>query len=101
MEDLQRLMLLRLLVVLGPGLMLCWLRFGLNPPQPLPLWIIGVFLALIALAFVALRLRVRSATSVTAWELFGYLQFDVLALSVLLYFSGGAAIRSCPYCYCL
>ncbi|HRF61663.1 MAG TPA: ATP-binding protein [Candidatus Competibacter sp.] len=91
MEDLRRLLLLRLLVVLGPGVMLLWLRFGLIPPQPLPLWMIGSFLALIMLACAVLRLRVRLAASVTAWELFGHLQLDVLALAVLLYFSGGAS----------
>ena len=37
MDDLRRLLLLRALVVLGPGIMLLWLRFGLTPPQPLPL----------------------------------------------------------------
>jgi len=66
MEDLRRLLLLRLLVVLGPGVMLLWLRFGLIPPQPLPLWMIGSFLALIMLACAVLRLRVRLAASVTA-----------------------------------
>ncbi len=92
MEDLRRLLLLRLLVVLGPGFMLLWLRFGLTPPQPLPLWAIGLCLALSALAFVGLYLRVRSAAaSITAWELFAYLQLDVLALAGLLYFSGGAS----------
>ncbi len=91
MEDLRRLLLLRLLVVLGPGVMLFWLRFGLTPPQPLPLWAVGMFLGLMALAFAALRLRVRWTAPVMAWELFAYLQLDVLALTVLLFFSGGAS----------
>lgn len=91
MEDLRRLLLLRLLVVLGPGVMLLWLYFGLEPPQPLPPWSIALFLGLIALAFFALSLRSRRLTPVAAWELFAYLQFDVLALTVLLYFSGGAS----------
>ncbi|MEI2782313.1 MAG: ATP-binding protein [Candidatus Competibacter sp.] len=91
MEDLRRLLLLRLLVVLGPGVMLLWLHFGLTPPQPLPPWSIALFLGLIALAFLALSLRSRHSTPVAAWELFAYLQFDVLALTVLLYFGGGAS----------
>jgi two-component system sensor histidine kinase RegB len=91
MEDLRRLLLLRLLVVLGPCVMLLWLRFGLTPPQPLPLWAIGLFLGLVTVAFAALRLRVRLMAPVTAWELFAYLQLDVLALAVLLFFSGGAS----------
>jgi two-component system sensor histidine kinase RegB len=32
MEDLRRLLLLRLLVVLGPGVMLFWRYFGVTPP---------------------------------------------------------------------
>ena len=91
MENLRRLLLLRLLVVLGPGVMLLWLHFGLTPPQPLPPWSIALFLGLIALAFLALSLRSRRSTPVAAWELFAYLQFDVLALTVLLYFGGGAS----------
>lgn len=91
MEDLRRLLLLRLLVVLGPSVMLLWLHFGLEPPQPLPPWSIALFLGLIALAFLALGLRSRRLKPVAAWELFAYLQFDVLALAVLLYFGGGAS----------
>ena len=91
MDDFRRLLLLRLLVVLGPVVMLLWLRFGLTPPQPFPLWVIGLFLALIALGFIRLYWQVRSSAPVTTWELFGYLLFDVLALAGLLYFSGGAS----------
>jgi hypothetical protein len=53
MEDLQRLLLLRLLVVLGPGVMLIWLYFGLNLPDALPAWSIALSLGLMALAFAA------------------------------------------------
>ena len=91
MEDLRRLLLLRLLVVLGPGVMLLWLYFGLTPPQPLPPWSIALFLGLMVMAFIALRLRARLLKPVAAWELFAHLQIDVLALAVLLYFSGGAS----------
>lgn len=91
MEDLRRLLLLRLLVVLGPGVMLLWLNFGLTPPLPLPLWLIALFLGVIALAFIALHPRTRLLKPVGPWELFAYLQLDVLALAGLLYFSGGAS----------
>jgi two-component system sensor histidine kinase RegB len=91
MEDLRRLLLLRLLVVLGPGVMLLWLHFGLTPPLPLPLWLIALFLGVIALAFIALHPRTRLLKPVGPWELFAYLQLDVLALAGLLYFSGGAS----------
>lgn len=90
LQDLRHLTFLRLLVVAGPVVMLLWLHFGLVQPQPLPVWVIGLFLALIALAFIGLYLQARLAASITAWKLFAYLQFDVLALAGLLYFSGGA-----------
>jgi two-component system sensor histidine kinase RegB len=77
MEELRRLLLLRLLVILGPCVMLLWLRFGLNPPYSLLPWSIGLCLGLMALAFAALRLRSRLMTPVTVWELFAYLQLDV------------------------
>lgn len=44
MEDLRHLLWLRLLVVLGPGVMLFWSYFGLPQPQPQPqpLWPIAL-----------------------------------------------------------
>lgn len=91
MEDSRRLLLLRILVVLGPGVMLLWLHFGLTPARPLPLWAMLVFLGLMALAFIAMHLRARLPKPMLAWELWAHLQFDVLALAALLYFSGGAS----------
>ncbi len=91
MEDLRRLLLLRVLVVLGPCVMLLWLRFGLTPPQPLPFLAVTLFLGWGALAFVAVHPFARRRKPVTAWELFAYLQLDVLALALLLFFSGGAS----------
>ena len=91
MEDLRRLLLLRILVVLGPGIMLLWLHFGLTPPAPLPGWPVALFLGWALLAFAALQRSARCEQPVTAWELFAYLQFDALALALLLFFSGGAS----------
>ncbi|MBK8754565.1 MAG: HAMP domain-containing histidine kinase [Candidatus Competibacteraceae bacterium] len=91
MEDLRRLLLLRLLVMLGPVIMLLWLYFGLIPPHALPAWSIAISLGLMALAAATLRLRTQRATALTAWELFAHLQIDVLALAILLFFSGGAS----------
>lgn len=91
MEDLRRLLLLRILVVLGPGIMLLWLQFGLTPPAPLPGWPVALFLGWALLAFVALHRSAGREQPVTAWELFAYLQFDALALALLLFFSGGAS----------
>ncbi|MCP5159329.1 MAG: HAMP domain-containing histidine kinase [Gammaproteobacteria bacterium] len=91
MEDLRRLLLLRILVVLGPGIMLLWLRFGLTPPAPLPGWLVALFLGWALLAFAALQRSARREKPVTTWELFAYLQLDVLALALLLFFSGGAS----------
>lgn len=91
MEDVRRLLLLRLLVVLGPAIMLLWLYFGLTPAQPLPGWSMLLFLGLIAPVFILAHPRARSFKPTTAWGWFAYLQFDVLALAWLLYFSGGAS----------
>ena len=91
MEDLRRLLLLRVLVVLGPCVMLLWLRFGLTPPQPLPVLAVALFLGWGVLALVAVHPFARRRKPVTAWELFAYLQLDVLALALLLFFSGGAS----------
>jgi len=91
MEDLRRLLLLRLLVLLGPGVISLWLYFGLSPVHSLVLWSVGLSLGLMTLAFAALRLRARLMIPVTALELFAYLQLDVGALALLLFFSGGAS----------
>jgi two-component system sensor histidine kinase RegB len=71
--------------------MLLWLHFGLTPSHSLLSLSIGLFLGLMAVAFAALRLRARLLTPVTGWELFAHLQLDVLALALLLFFSGGAS----------
>jgi len=91
MEDLRRLLLLRLLVVLGPCVMLLWLRFGLTPPQPLPLSAVALFLGWGMLAVAVVHPFARRMKPVTAGELFVYLHLDVLALALLLFFSGGAS----------
>jgi two-component system sensor histidine kinase RegB len=91
MDDLRRLLLLRALVVLGPGIMLLWLRFGLTPPQPLPLLAVALFLGWGMLAFAAVHPFARRMKPVTAGELFVYLHLDILALALLLFFSGGAS----------
>lgn len=90
-QDLRRLLLLRLLVVLGPCAMLLWLRLGLTPPQPLPFLAVALFLGWGTLAFVAVHPFARRRKPMTAWELFAYLQLDGLALALLLFFSGGAS----------
>jgi two-component system sensor histidine kinase RegB len=91
MGDLRHLLMLRLLVVLGPAVMLLWLYFGLTPPQPLSLWIFASFLGLITPTFIMLHRRARSSQPLTAWGWFAGLQLDVLALAGLLYYSGGAS----------
>ncbi len=91
MDDLRRLLLLRALVVLGPGVMALWLQFGLTLPQPLPPLAVALFLGWGALAFIAVHPSTRRMKPVTVWELFVYLQLDVLALALLLFFSGGAS----------
>ncbi len=91
MDDWRRLLLLRALVVLGPMVMLLWLRFGLTPPQPLPPLAVPLFLGWSMLTGIAMHPRARRLKPVRAGELFVYLQLDVLALALLLFFSGGAS----------
>ncbi len=91
MNDLRRLLLLRVLVVSGPGVMLLWLRFGLTPPQPLPPLAMALFLGWGALAFAALHPAARWIKPVTANTLSVYLYLDLLILALLLFFSGGAS----------
>jgi len=59
MDDLRRLLLLRALVVLGPGVMALWLQFGLTLPQPLPPLAVALFLGWGALAFIAVHPSTR------------------------------------------
>ena len=91
MKDLHRLILLRILVVVGPCAMLFWLQFGLTPPPPPPGWPVAVFLGWGTLVFAGLQLAARRRRRITAGELFAYLQLDVLALALVLFFSGGAS----------
>jgi len=71
--------------------MLFWLQFGLTPPPPPPGWPVAVFLGWGTLVFAGLQLAARRRRRITAGELFAYLQLDILALALLLFFSGGAS----------
>ena len=91
MTDLHRLLLLRILVVVGPCAMLFWLQFSLTPPPPPPGWPVALFLGWGTLVFAGLQRAARQRRRVTPGELFTCLQLDVLALALLLFFSGGAS----------
>ncbi|MBZ4193584.1 MAG: sensor histidine kinase [Candidatus Contendobacter sp.] len=91
MKDLRRLLLLRILVMVGPCAMLFWLQFSLTPPPPPPGWPVALFLGWGTLVFAGLQRAARHRRRVTPGELFAYLQLDILTLALLLFFSGGAS----------
>ena len=91
MKDLHRLLLLRILVMVGPCAMLLWLQFDLTSPLPLPGWPVALFLGWGTGVFAGLQRAIRRRRRISAGELFVYLQLDILTLALLLFFSGGAS----------
>ncbi|RUQ31876.1 MAG: HAMP domain-containing histidine kinase [Candidatus Competibacteraceae bacterium] len=91
MKDLRRLLLLRILVMVGPCAMLFWLQFGLTLPPPPPGWSVALFLGWGTWVFAGLHRAMRRRQRITAEVLFACLQLDILTLALLLFFSGGAS----------
>lgn len=83
--DLRRVLVIRNFVLAGLALAVAVVGYNLDMPLPYAL-IIGVLLAVNA----GIWVRLRSPTAVGKAELFAFLLFDVLALTALLYFVGGA-----------
>ena len=86
--NLRRLLVLRNIAVLGQMLMLLLVVYGLG--LDLPARAIGGAIALLALLNLLTWLRLQRTWPVTDAELFAQLLLDVLALTVMLYFSGGS-----------
>lgn len=86
--NLQRLALVRLLVVMGLVEAILY-AFGWRQSELQFAWLLGITLMLGAAAVFTFW-RVNRPWPVTDAEYFGQLLFDVIALSALLYFSGGA-----------
>ena len=86
--NLRRLFVLRNIAVLGQVLMLLLVVYGLG--VELPVRAIGGAIVLLALLNMLTWLRLRRTWPVTDVELFTQLLLDVLALTVMLYFSGGS-----------
>lgn len=87
--NLRRLIVLRNIAILGQVLMLLLVVYGLG--VDLPARAIGGAIALLTLLNLLTWLRLQRTGPVTDVELFAHLLLDVLALTIMLYFSGGSA----------
>ena len=85
---LQRLFRLRNLAILGQITAVALVQYTLN--IKLPLSEIGFVILLITFFNVFVWFRLRQTKAVTENEIFIHLAIDVLALALLLYFTGGA-----------
>lgn len=89
--NLYRLFVLRNIAILAQGSALCAAIFGLNMALPFPPMVVVIVLTALLNLFVWLRIRVSgNHWPVSDGELFVQLLLDVMALSVLLFYSGGA-----------
>lgn len=88
-QNLQRLNLIRALVLLGQLVGLSY--FSLIKPIGLPWASLIMVMAIYASITVASQLRSRRAPAITDQEFFIHLLVDIFFFSALLYFSGGAS----------
>lgn len=87
-QNLRWLFVLRNLMIVGEGMIIFISLYGLNIPlSETPLWLI---LTLLALFNWWTSLRLDSIEPISENELFIQLSFDVLAITAILYFTGGA-----------
>ena len=86
--NLRRLFVLRNIAIVGQTLTALGVVYALG--MALPLGAIGSVIGTLALLNFLTRVRLWSARPVNDAELFAQLLLDVLALTVLLYFSGGS-----------
>lgn len=87
-HNLKRLLLIRIIVLACQfsALIYAWFILGLE----LAYGVIGSILSLIVAVNIWVVFRVRQNTVISNREFFGHLLFDVLALSTLIYLTGGA-----------
>jgi two-component system sensor histidine kinase RegB len=84
---LGKLLVLRIVLVLGWSLGIAWLHWGLNIAMPLlPMAAVLLMLVLFSLG---VAWRLRRITLATQLEFFSHLLTDLTAFAVLVYFSGG------------
>lgn len=84
---LDKLMTLRMLLVLGWSLSIAWLHWGLGIAMPLlPIYAVLLMLGLFSLG---VAWRVRQNIPATPLEFFSHLLADLTAFAVLAFFSGG------------
>lgn len=86
--NLQRLLVIRMIVFVGQVLALCYARLVLQ--LALDYWLIGAIFVLLGSINGLLYLRLKQEAEPRLLEFFLHLLVDVLGLSLLLYFTGGA-----------
>ncbi len=86
--NLRRLFWLRNIAIAAQVVVIAWVHFALE--MPLPLKPMAFVITLLALFNVLAGLRLRRRWPVTDAEFFAHLLVDVTALTVLLFYSGGA-----------
>ncbi|MEL0082617.1 MAG: ATP-binding protein [Gammaproteobacteria bacterium] len=87
-QNLRRLVAIRYVALAGQTGALALFTWGF--PLGLPAAVLGTIIALFAALTLLTHWRIRHSKPISAEEFFGHLLVDVLALTVLLYFSGGA-----------
>lgn len=92
--NVQRIIWLRLIVLTGE-IAAVWLTTGYLAVE-LPVYPIAVILSMVAATSLASLIRLRSPWPVTNNELFAQLVIDVLALTFLLYYTGGSTNPFAP-----
>ena len=92
--NVKRIIWLRLIVLMGE-IIAVWMTSAYLHVE-LPLFPITVVLSLIFIVSIASLVRVRMTRSISNNELFAQLVFDVLALTFLLYYSGGSTNPFAP-----
>lgn len=87
-RNLRRLLTIRVIVLIFQVAALLYARFGLNLALNYPL-MVGILLVL-AIVNAGLYLRLQAQPNFDVRELFVHLLIDILGLTLLLYFTGGA-----------
>lgn len=88
-HHLRQLTTIRYIALGGQGVMLLIFSF-VYPVDHLPIGLLGVIALIFTLLNTLTLWRIQQSRPISEGEFFGHLMLDILGLSILLYFSGGA-----------